>query len=71
MIATPPSPTSDATTRGKVQSSPRSSFFGWGWVTVLMISVYLLFNHGCHADLDDEPGLFPEIKSQSRPADAR
>ncbi len=32
----------------------------WGWLTMMILAGYLLFNHGCHADVDDEPGLLPD-----------
>jgi hypothetical protein len=38
----------------------------WGWLGVIMLGLYLLFNHGCHADVDDEPGVVPEIKQGSK-----
>ncbi len=69
MTATQLPSTANSDSRTKVTSSAGTSISRWGWLTVITISLYLLFNHGCHADVDDEPGLVPQLKSQSKLAD--
>ena len=37
----------------------------WGWLSMIVLAGYLLFNHGCHAEVDDEPGLLPDAGQHS------
>lgn len=35
------------------------------WLFLLAIlSAFPIFSHGCHRDVDDEPGLIPEVRDQ-------
>ena len=66
LAVTPPTPPCEGgekfQSRARSETSFKSLFLSW--LGVLLLGAYLLFAHGCHADVDDEPGLLPDLTNQ-------
>ena len=43
----------------------------WSFLAAMLLGTYLLFSHGCHADVDDEPGLLPDVTGQQQQPESR
>ena len=64
-ILHPLSPNTETRERdNKSETSFRSLFLSW--LGIMLVGTYLLFAHGCHADVDDEPALLPDLSSQQQ-----
>ncbi len=36
-------------------------------IGTMLLGLYLLFQHGCHRDIDDEPGILVDQMSREKP----
>jgi hypothetical protein len=66
VAVTPPTPPCEGGEKFKsgVRSETSSRGLLWSWLGISLLAGYLLFAHGCHRDVDDEPALLPDITNQ-------